>query len=377
MLADSVLASRIRDRLLELDSRGLRRTLRPPAGIDLCSNDYLNLASHPRLAAGLTAGIAREGVGSTGSRLLRGDRDAFTCIEQQFARFKGTEAALFFSSGYLANLAVLAGLTEATDVIFSDARNHASLIDGARLSRARTVIAAHNDVEALAQQIRETPCEGMRFVVVESLYSMDGDVARLADYASLCRAAGAVLVVDEAHAVGIYGASGSGLLAEAGIDANNCVSVNTGGKALGVTGAFVAGPSWVIEYLTQRARPFVFSTAAPPAIADALAASLAIIAEEPERRARLRFRAIYLRRALAAAGISIPAGDSQIVPIVLGDNEKAMEVARRLQKQGFDARPIRPPSVPEGTARLRISVNAGLDEAILDRFVQALRDALA
>jgi 8-amino-7-oxononanoate synthase len=376
MPADSPLAARIRERSLELDARNLRRCLRPPSGIDLSSNDYLNLSTDRRVIRAFIEGAEREGVGSTGSRLLRGHRRAFAEVEEQFARFKGTERALFFSSGYLANLAALTGFTEKEDVIFSDARNHASLIDGARLSRARVVIFPHDDPDALADLMRATPCDGLRFVVVESLYSMDGDVARLVDYHALCRAAHATLIVDEAHAVGVYGGGGGGLLEEAGIDPNGCLSINTAGKALGVSGAFVAGPAWAIEHLVQRARPFVFSTAPPPAVACALTASLAIVRDEPQRRECLRARASYLRHRLAEAGVALPAGFSHIVPVVLGENERTLAVAARMQQAGFDVRGIRPPSVAEGTARLRLSINAGLDEATLDRFVGELIRAL-
>jgi 8-amino-7-oxononanoate synthase len=377
MPADSPLAARLRDRLAELDAQDLRRTLKPPSGIDLCSNDYLGLASDPRVIEAFLGAAAREGVGSTGSRLLRGERDLFAACEADFAALKQTERALYLSSGYLANLAVLTGLAESDDVIFSDAKNHASLIDAARLSRARVVVVPHLDVDALAKAMRETPCQGVRFVVVESLYSMDGDIAPLAEYAGLCRAARAVLVIDEAHAVGVYGASGSGLIEEAGLDPNACISINMAGKALGVSGGFVAGPAWVIEYLVQRARPFVFSTAAPPAVAGALRASLRVVREEPARRERLRARAMYLREALRAAAIQTPVGISQIIPVVIGDNDRAIAVAERLQARGFDARAIRPPSVAVGSARLRVSVNAGLDEATLDRFVAALKETLA
>lgn len=377
MPADSPLASRLRERLAELDAQDLRRSLRPPTGIDLCSNDYLCLSTDPRLVEAFVDAATREGVGSTGSRLLRGERALFSTVEQEFADFKQAERALYFSSGYLANLAVLTCLAESDDVIFSDARNHASLIDGIRLSKARVVVVPHLDLDALAKAMRETPCHGVRFVVIESLYSMDGDIAPLEGYAALCHAARAVLVVDEAHAVGIHGASGSGLIEECGLDANRCISINMAGKALGVGGGFVAGPSWVVEYLAQRSRPFVFSTAPPPAVAGALRASLQIVRSEPERRERLRARSVYLRRALAAAGIQVAAGISQIIPIVIGENERALAVAARLQERGFDARAIRPPSVPVGSARLRVSVNAGLDEATLDRFVAALTGALA
>jgi 8-amino-7-oxononanoate synthase len=320
---------------------------------------------------------------------LRGERDGFTAVEERFAAFKGTERALYFSSGYLANIAVLTALAESGDIVFWDEANHASLIDGVRLSRARARPFPHNDVARLRQLFgrelegprTETPFgrageSGVRFVVVESLFSMGGDVAPLAEYAALCRSEGAILIVDEAHAVGIYGERGSGLVEETGTAAEVCVSINTAGKALGVSGAFVAGPVWAVDYLIQRARPFVFSTAAPPAVADALDASLSIITGEPERRERLMHLAGHLRARLTTAGIMVPPGPSQIVPILIGENSRAVAVAGRLQREGFDARAIRPPSVPRGTARLRVSVNTTLSEETLDRFVTALVAAL-
>jgi 8-amino-7-oxononanoate synthase len=377
MPADSPLAVRIRRQLADLRTRGLSRAMRPPAGIDLSSNDYLKLSSDARVRAGFVAGVARDGCGSTGSRLLRGDRQAFVDVEARFARFKGTDRALFFSSGFLANLAVLAGLAEEGDVIFSDARNHASLIDGARLSRAQVVVVPHSDPRQLADLMRRTPCDGIRFVVVESLYSMDGDTAPLVEYASQCAEAGATFVIDEAHAVGVCGSRGTGLIETAGLDPNACLSINTGGKALGVGGAFVAGSTETIEYLMQCARTFVFSTAAPPAMAAALQASLDIVEGEPEHRLRLRDRARFLRRRLRAAGIDVADSDSHIVPMLIGDNDRAVAIAAAIQAEGFDVRAIRPPSVPAGTARLRVSVNAGLSEETLARFVDVAVAALA
>jgi 8-amino-7-oxononanoate synthase len=377
MPADSVLEQRVRSRLAGLRADGLLRSLRPPSGLDLSSNDYLRLAADPRVVSRFIDAAGRDGCGSTGSRLLRGERDCFTSVERAFASFKGAERALFFSSGYLANLAVLTTLAEAGDVILSDRLNHASLIDGMRLSRARALVFPHNDAGRLAELLAQRHEPGGRFVVVESLFSMDGDVAPLAEYADLCRATGAVLVVDEAHAVGVYGGRGSGLLEEAGIAPDACVSINTAGKALGVSGAFVAGPAWVVEYLVQRARPFVFSTAPPPAVADAIEASLEIVGAEPARRERVASLSAHLREQCAARGLPIGVGRSQIVPVFIGENEQAVAVAERLQGSGFDVRAVRPPSVPLGTARLRVSVNAGLSEADLDRFADALAAALS
>jgi 8-amino-7-oxononanoate synthase len=375
-VSDNGLERRVRGRLAEWQSSGLLRVLRPPAGVDLSSNDYLNLSTDQRVTARLMEGIAREGCGSTGSRLLRGEHECFAAVERRFARFKGVERSLLFGAGYLANIGVLTTLPESGDVILSDERNHASLIDGMRLSHARTIVFPHNDVNAVARLLAGGSSGGVRFLVVESLFSMDGDMAPLAEYAALCRSAGAVLVVDEAHAVGLYGARGSGLIEAAGVGGDVCVSINSGGKALGVSGAFVAGPAWAIDYLIQRARPFVFSTAPPPALAEALDASLTIIETDPGKRERLGARSTYLRARLTAAGVEAPAGSSQIVPILLGDNARASTVAAALQHEGFDVRAIRPPSVPEGTARLRISVNAGLSEQTLDSFVDALAAAL-
>jgi len=379
---------------------GLLRTLRPPSGIDLSSNDYLGLAGDPRIKQAMIAAVEREGVGSTGSRLLRGERDAFTALEERFARFKGTERSLFFSSGYLANLAVMTTFAEGEDVIVSDERNHASLIDGIRLSPARREIVAHNDVAAVRRALQVGArrageagragaagraggaggvegAPGERFLVVESLFGMDGDEAPLAAYADVCAATGAHLIVDEAHAVGVYGTRGTGLIEEHGVADRVFLSINTAGKALGVGGAFLAGPAWAIDYVIQRARPFVFSTAAPPSMAAALDASLDIVETEPLRRALLRATADRLRARLLTAGVPIGTGASHIVPIFIGDNDAAVMVAEAMQADGFDVRAIRPPSVPPGTARLRVSVNVNLTGDLIDRFVLALASSLA
>ncbi|MCU1335216.1 MAG: hypothetical protein JWO19_797 [Bryobacterales bacterium] len=307
----------------------------------------------------MAAAVCAMGAGSTGSRLLRGERECFTALENRFAEFKGTERSLYFSSGYLANLAVLTTFPEAGDTIFSDERNHASLIDGARLSKAERVVFPHFCPGAVPESA---------FLVTESVFSMDGDLTPLAEYTK----SGAALIVDEAHAVGLYGERGSGLIEHAGIGDAVFVSVNPAGKALGVAGAFVAGPAWALEYLEQRARPFIFSTAAPPAVAAALDASLDLIAAEPERRERVRSLARYLRERLTEAGIAVPSCDSPIIPLIIGENDRAVAVAAALQEAGFDVRAIRPPTVPPGTARLRVSVNVGLSEEILDRFVEKL-----
>ncbi len=371
------LAARVEARLRSLREAGLFRSMRVPTGIDLSSNDYLDLARDPRVVSAFQQAVARDGAGSTGSRLLRGHRDAFARIEAAFARFKAADRALYFSSGYLANLGVLTTLPEAGDVILSDGRNHASLIDAMRLSAAARVVVPHSDLAALEAELRaaRSSMSGASrvFVVVESVFSMDGDAAPLAAQAALCRAFDATLIVDEAHAVGLFGGRGSGLIEAAGLDANT-IAINAAGKALGVAGAFVTGPGWAIEYLIQRARTFVFSTAPPPAVADAIQASLEIVTSEPARRARVIALARFARTRLIDAGIGVPSGESPIVPIVIGDSKRATEIAERLQSRGFDIRAIRPPTVPDGAARLRLSINSRLDEPTIAAFVDALAE---
>ena len=368
---------RIKQHLAELDHTALRRRMRTPKGIDLSSNDYLGLSSHPAIKQRMSNAVMVEGCGSTGSRLLRGHRDCFAQIETRFARWKGTDAALYFGSGYLANIAVLSTFPEEGDVIFSDELNHASLIDGIRLSRARCVVFDHKDVNELARLIeRESSTGGQNFLVTESLFSMDGDEAPLLDYAALCRATGTAVIVDEAHAVGIYGQKGSGLIEETGVEDDVFLTINTAGKALGVSGAFVTGPRWAIDYLIQRARPFIFSTAPPPATANAIDAALDCLEREPERRSRLIESSVTLRDLLNREGVQIGPGLSQIIPVIIGDSEHTLVVAESLQMQGFDVRAIRPPSVPRGTSRLRISVNINLTKDILSEFAHTLISVL-
>jgi 8-amino-7-oxononanoate synthase len=366
------LPDRIYRRLAEIEAKGLKRRLFSPRGIDLSSNDYLGLAKDERLKNAMIEAVKREGVGSTGSRLLRGERDCFSQVERQFAAWKNAERAIYFNSGYQANIGVLQAFLEDADVVFSDEYNHASLIDGIRLSKARKVIYKHLDFESLSKMLRETECAGQKFLVTESIFSMDGDIAPLDKYAAICRETGANLIVDEAHAVGVCGAKGSGLIERFAIENQVFLSINTAGKALGVSGAFVAGDEQAIEYLIQKARSFIFSTASVPAVAGALKTAIEIAENEPERRERLLHLSKFLRDKLNENNINVPFDDSQIVPIIIGDSRKAVEIAENLQANDFDVRAIRPPTVPENTSRLRVSLNANLTEEILSDFVAAL-----
>ncbi len=369
----SKLQQRICQELSDLEKSGLRRRLYPPTGIDLSSNDYLALSSHPFIKQRMAEAVLKSGCGATASRLLRGERTEFSQIEKLFATFKGTKSSLYFGSGYSANIGVLTSLLHADDLVFSDQFNHASLIDGLRLSSAKKVIFPHCNLKALKELLEKENCSGQKFLVTESLFSMDGDQAPLKEYAELCQATNTALIVDEAHAVGVYGKHGTGLIEATGTANSVFLSINPAGKALGVCGAFVAGPDWAIDYLIQFARPFIFSTAPPPSIAAALEASLSIITSEEKRRQQLLELAIYLRELLILSDIPILPGNSQIIPVILGDNGRATTVALALQQAGFDVRAIRPPTVPVGTSRLRISLNINLDQTALRQFTKTLK----
>jgi 8-amino-7-oxononanoate synthase len=366
------LQERIALRLTTLAATGLQRRLQLPQGVDFTSNDYLGLARHPYLISQMQAAVEAEGCGATASRLLRGERTLFQQLESRFAAFKDSDRALYFSSGYLANLAVMTTFIEAEDVVFSDQLNHASLIDGLRLARARCQIFPHNDRQALRQMLADTTIKGQKFVVTESLFSMDGDEAPLADYAEICAANHAALIVDEAHAVGIYGQRGSGLIEATATTSGVWLSMNAAGKALGAAGALVAGPSWAIDYLKQCARPFVFSTAPPPAIAAAILAALDILEAEPARRQKLQQLATSCRQALQTAQLPLAPGRSQILPVIIGDNHLTLQIAHQLQLAGFDIRAIRPPTVPVGSARLRLSLNVNLTAEVLQEMTDLL-----
>ncbi len=378
----SSLTDELARRLDELAGDDLRRELRACSGVDFSSNDYLGLGSDPGFAAAVARRVAAaaadgEGLAAPASRLLRGNTRRHRELERRFAAFKGTEAALLFPSGYQANVGLLATLLGPGDRALSDERNHASLIDGLRLARCRKVIYPHLDPAAIEAALAAPHPGGRTFLVTESLFSMDGDVAPLDRYAELAARHGAALIVDDAHATGLYGERGSGLVERFGVAGRVAAVVSTGGKALAAAGAFVAGPAVLVDYLVNRCRSFVFSTAASPLVVLALEEALDRVAAEPERRRRVLARAARLRVALGAAGLDCGAGDGPIVPVILGENRRALAVAARLQAAGFDVRAIRPPTVAPGSARLRISVHADHDEATIDRLAGAIVEAAA
>jgi glycine C-acetyltransferase/8-amino-7-oxononanoate synthase len=330
----------------------------------LCSNNYLGLADHPKVREAAADAAMRWGVGAGASRLVSGTMTIHGRLEERLAALKRTEAALLFGSGYLANVGVVSALAGPGDVVVSDALNHASIVDGCRLARARTVVYEHCDLDHLEACLREAG-EGRAVIVTDSVFSMDGDVAPLARIVELARRFRARVVVDEAHGTGCLGPGGRGAIAEAGLDGEVDVVVGTLGKALGSYGAYAACSREVAEYLVNAARPFIFSTAPPPpAVAGALAA-VDLLAEEPRRAERLQQNADALRDELAREGFDVAGSTTQIVPLIVGDAGLAMRVCEAALEQGVYAQAIRPPTVPEGTSRLRLAVMASHTQAEL------------
>ncbi|RUX43570.1 8-amino-7-oxononanoate synthase [Mesorhizobium sp. M4A.F.Ca.ET.050.02.1.1] len=363
----------------EASLRGLARkdrlrSLSGRSGADFASNDYLGLARSKRMREAVAAALAAgTPVGATGSRLLRGNDPEHEALEAKAARFFGAERALFFGGGYVANFAVLTTLPQKGDLIVLDELIHASAHEGARAGRADMAEAAHNDAAAVEDAIRTWRARGgagRPWIVAESLYSMDGDQAPLGELIEVADRNEAFLFVDEAHATGVRGPDGRGLAHDLeGRD--NVVVLHTCGKALGASGALITAPAVLCDYLVNRCRPFIYATAPSPLMAVAAATALDIVADEPDRRERLA-------RLVALAGkrtedLGLPTSGSQILRVVVGDNARAMALAAALQSRGFDVRGIRPPTVPENTARLRISLTLNVGEAD----VSALFDALA
>lgn len=367
----------IPDRLSELQQQGLLRRRRVitslPGGrceIDgkrlhnFAANDYLNLSHDPRLAAAAREALESGGAGAQASALVCGRTPWHAALEERIARFEGQPAALVFPTGYAANVGTLAALVGSGDHVYSDQLNHASLVDGCRLSRATVHVYPHNDVAALEIALRQTGPAGRRLIASDSAFSMDGDVANLPALCDVAERHGAMLLIDEAHATGVFGAQGRGVAEWQGVEARPIVRVGTLSKAVGALGGFVAGSNELIDWLWNRARTQIFSTALPPATCAAARAAFDIIEAEPGRRAHLQALAQQLRERLTKAGIVLPDGCcGPIVPVVLQDPARAVEVARQLEEQGFLVGAIRPPSVPAGTSRLRITLSAAQTQA--------------
>jgi 8-amino-7-oxononanoate synthase len=360
----------LRKRLDELESEGLRRRLRvvdgpqgPEVMLDgrpvllLCSNNYLGLADHPQLRRAAADAALALGTSSGASRLISGSMSIHAELEAKLAEFEGTEAALLFGSGYLANTGAIAALAGKGDVVFSDELNHASLIDGCRLARAETFIYRHRDTEHLEWGLRHA---GGRpaLIVTDGVFSMDGDIAPLGELATLAQRHDCRLMVDEAHATGCLGPDGRGSVAAAALTDEIDLIVGTLGKALGGYGAYVCGSQEMTDFLVNTARPFIFSTAPPPPAVAAASAALDLLAESPKRVERLQANAAALREGLRSEGLDPIGSDTQIVPLVIGEADDAMALCERLLEEGIFAQAIRPPTVPAGTCRLRLTVMA-------------------
>ncbi len=374
--------------LAALDERGLRRsleTLGPVQGavvevagrrlVNLCSNDYLGLAGDERLRRAAAGAAERCGAGSGGARLTAGDLPIHRELEARLAEMKGTEAALLFSSGYHANAGAIGALAGRDDAVFSDELNHASIIDGCRLSRARVERYRHGDVADLSRLLRETPAR-RRLVVTDAVFGMDGDAAPLGELVELCQAHGAMLYLDEAHATGVLGETGAGLAEAAGASGRVDVLMGTLGKALGSFGAFVCGSRPLCDWLANRSRTFVYSTALPPPACGAALAALEVVRAEPERRLRLGALARRAREGLGRMGFPVAGIVAPILPVILGEERLALEASRRLRDRGYYVRAIRPPTVPSGTSRLRVSLTAAHGEEHVDGFLSALGEVL-
>lgn len=363
------------ERLAALEARDRRRRLAPPVGVDLTSNDVLDLSTDPVVRDALADALAR-GVphGGGASRLLTGEHPVWATLEARFADWQGAEAALFHATGFAANTGLLGAVIGPEDVVISDALNHASLIDGLRLTKAQRVVVPHDDPDAVDRALAEHAGR-TAWVVSESVYSMDGDLPDLGRWAEVVTRHGARWIVDEAHATGLFGPSGQGRVVEAGVQDAVTARVHTCGKALGLMGAFVVADTSTIDWLVQRSRPFVFSTAPPPFLAAGLHAAL----DRVQGDAALRARPLALADRLRAALVPLDTGASasHVVPVIVGDDTTAVRVQRALADRGWDARAIRPPTVPEGTSRIRLVVRAGLTEGDVDRLAADVRAAVA
>ena len=374
-----------RAKLQELADQSLRRTLSPLESATgpivhyagrkvllLSSNDYLGLATHPAVVQAAVQATERYGAGSGASRLVSGTLPPHVHLEAALARFKGTEASLLFGSGYLANLGVIPALIGRGGLIVADRLCHASLIDGCRLSQADVRVFRHGDSAHLETVLRRRATSRRTLIVTEGLFSMDGDLAPLPELVLLAERYGAMLYVDDAHGTGIMGPTGRGTIEHFDLETRVPFHMGTLSKALGSHGAYLVGSNDVVQYLINVARPFIFTTALPPAIAASASVALTVVQREPERRARLWSNRQYLFTGLQRLGFRMTPTDSPIVPVVVGDAAKASAFAERLLTHGVYATAIRPPTVPEGTSRIRFTVTSEHTTAQLDEALQAL-----
>ncbi len=380
----------IRQELQELKSAALYRTLRSVEGdqgpvlivdgrevLNFSSNNYLGIANHPDLAQAAKEAIDHYGCGSGASRLISGNMTLHEALEAKLAEFKGTEAALVFNSGFQANTGILSTLAGEGDVILSDALNHASIIDGCRLSRAQAVVYAHCDLEQLEAALKRVARCRRKLIVTESIFSMDGDEAPLAEIVDLAERHGAMVMVDEAHATGLYGATGAGVVAKLGLGDRVFVQMGTLGKALGGFGAYVAGSRALREILINRCRSFIFTTSLPPAVMAMAIAALDLVKREPQRREALWQNCRHLTEGLRPLGFRLGVSSSPILPLIIGDAATCMKISEQLLERGVFAQGIRPPTVPPGTSRLRLTLMATHTRDHIDRALKVFEEVRA
>jgi 8-amino-7-oxononanoate synthase len=362
-----------RRRLVRESSQGPRITVEGREFLAFCSNDYLGLAGHPRIVEAAVEGASRFGVGEGASHLLTGHSVLHARLEKKLAEFVGTPRALLFTTGYQANIGTIAALAGADDAVFSDALNHASLIDGTRLSRAQVVRYPHLDLEFLGEALSRSRAK-TKLVVTDGVFSMDGDIAPLPAMIELCERNDALLLVDDAHGFGVMGPHGRGSPAHFGLNSPRLVYVGTLGKAAGVSGAFVAGVYEVVETVLQRARTYMYTTASPAPLAAAVEASLQLIWQEEWRRERLRQLIDALKRRLSQTGALLAPSDTPIQPLILHGSHEALAASAALRERGILVPAIRPPTVPEGSARLRISLSAAHSAEDVAHLAEALAE---
>jgi glycine C-acetyltransferase len=341
--------------------------------LNFCSNDYLGLANHPRIILAVEKLIKDRGFGAGASRLVCGNFDEHGLLETAIASFKKTQAALVFSSGYMANVGIISSIAGRGDVVFSDRLNHASIVDGIISSRAELKRYPHCDMSVLEEMLTGEKNECRKLIVTDTVFSMDGDVAPLLEITALAKKYNAWVMVDEAHAFGLFGATGSGMAEEVGV--SDCIDIQMGtlSKAVGSFGAYAAGSKVLVEYLINNARSFIFSTALPPAVAVASRAALEVVRGEPQRRERVRASSLFLRRELQQAGFDVPSGFTPIIPVLAGDAVRAQRWSKILLESGIFISAIRPPTVPAGTARLRVTVTAAHTDSDLARCIEAFK----
>ena len=342
---------------------------------DFSSNDYLALSLHPDLISTSRKYIEMAGAGAGAARLMSGDLTIYHELEKKIAELKGQEAALLFGCGYLANCGIIPAMVGRQDVLFCDRLNHASIYDGCRLSRARLLRFHHNDLNHLEDLLKSKRGTGEALIVVESIYSMDGDRAPLKELVFLKEKYGCLLMVDEAHATGLFGPNGGGVIEEEGVSSQIDFAMGTFGKALGSYGAYVAASGSMVDYLINRARPFIYSTALPPAVVGASLAAIKIVQEQPELRQKL-FAKVDLFKSILAEGGLKDLGSSQILPVLVGASTVAVGLAEELQRKNIFTTAVRPPTVPEGTARLRFSITLHQKNSVLQETARTLLEIL-